>query len=181
MPEISNPAVPPDSLVLVTGVNGFLGSHISDQFLQHGYKVRGTVRNLEKCEWLIKYFETKYGAGRFELVKVSDMAAEGAFHEAIREYYIHVQDTARLHVAAAILSEVKDERIFAYAGRFNWDKVLALLRQAVPGKVFPDDFSGGDDPHDIQGRERAEDLLRVLGCPGWTSLEKAILENIEDL
>lgn len=97
------------------------------------------------------------------------------------EYYVHVQDTARLHVAAAIISTVKDERIFAFAGRFSWDRVLSLLREAQPTKTFPDDFSGGDDPHEVQGRDKAEDLLRVLGRPGWTSLEESVTDNIRHL
>lgn len=80
MSEPTDRVVPRDSIVLVTGANGFLGSHISDQFLHHGYRVRGTVRNLEKNAWLEKHFEEKYGAGRFELVKVADMAAQKAFH-----------------------------------------------------------------------------------------------------
>ncbi|RSL66561.1 hypothetical protein CEP54_003649 [Fusarium duplospermum] len=344
MAELTDRAVPRDSLVLVTGANGLLGSHISDQFLHYGYRVRGTVRNIEKNAWLVKHFEEKYGVGRFELVQVADMAAEKAFHQLTgvsivvhtasvvsldpdpnktiplvifgslnalkaaydepsviqfvytsssaslyspldepsgvvtqdtwneegirqawkeppyepergmavyaagkaqaekeiwrfhkehrddradlvvnsvlpdcnlgkpldpvnqgypstsgfipllckgetfpmhpffpRQYYVHPRDTARLHVAAAILSDVKEERIFAFAERFSWDKVLAILREAQPNKSFPDDFSGGDDPHEIQGRDRAQNLLRILGQPGWTSLEDAVAENIEDL
>lgn len=37
------PAIAPGSLTLVTGVNGFIGSHIADQLLSLGYRVRGTV------------------------------------------------------------------------------------------------------------------------------------------
>ena len=84
MSELTERAVPRDSIVLVTGANGFLGSHISDQFLHYGYRVRGTVRSLEKNAWLEKHFEEKYGAGCFELVKVADMAAEKAFHGVIK-------------------------------------------------------------------------------------------------
>ncbi|RTE80695.1 hypothetical protein BHE90_004796 [Fusarium euwallaceae] len=344
MLELTDRAIPRYSLVLVTGANGLLGSHISDQFLHYGYRVRGTVRNLEKNAWLVKHFEEKYGAGRFELVQVADMATEKAFHELTgisvvvhtasvvsldpdpnktiplvisgslnalkaaydessvkrfiytsssaslynpldepsevvtqdtwneeairqawkeppyepqrgmavyaagktqaekeiwrfhrehrheradlvvntvlpdsnlgkpldpvnqgypstsefipllckgqtfpmhpffpRQYYVHPQDTARLHVAAAILSDVKEERIFAFAERFSWDKVLTLLREAHPNRTFPDDFSAGDDPHEIQGRDRAENLLRILGQPGWISLKDAVVENIDGL
>jgi nucleoside-diphosphate-sugar epimerase len=39
-----------DSVVLVTGVNGFLGSHIADQLLNAGFRVRGTVRSIPKAE-----------------------------------------------------------------------------------------------------------------------------------
>ena len=37
-----------DVLVTVTGISGYLGSHVARQLLAQGYKVRGTVRALEK-------------------------------------------------------------------------------------------------------------------------------------
>lgn len=36
-----------DQLVLVTGVSGYVASHVADQLLKAGYKVRGTVRSLK--------------------------------------------------------------------------------------------------------------------------------------
>lgn len=36
---------PKNAQVLVTGVTGFVGSHVAQQLLLHGYKVRGTVRS----------------------------------------------------------------------------------------------------------------------------------------
>lgn len=77
-------AVPRGSTVLVTGANGFLGSHIADQFLQHGLTVRGAVRDVRKNEWLADVFHEKYGQGRFRLLGVPDMASEGAFDEAVK-------------------------------------------------------------------------------------------------
>jgi len=81
MSPIDNPAVPQGSTVLVTGVNGFIGSHVADQFLQYGFKVRGTVRDTSKNAWIRTYFEKTYGPGTFELVSVPDMTAEGAYDE----------------------------------------------------------------------------------------------------
>lgn len=34
-------------LVLVTGASGYIATHIVKQLLEHGYRVRGTVRNLK--------------------------------------------------------------------------------------------------------------------------------------
>lgn len=84
MAPLDNPAVPKGSTVLVTGANGLLGSHIADQFLEHGYKVRGTVRDTEKNAWLQALFDKKYGKGSFELFKVADLTSEGAFDEAVK-------------------------------------------------------------------------------------------------
>lgn len=97
------------------------------------------------------------------------------------EYYIDVQDTGRLHVAAAVLDHVKDKRIFGFAGRFNWDEVLDIFREAAPGRKVPDNFSSGADPNEIGPRDEAEQLLRDLGRPGWVSLKESILANISDL
>ena len=43
-------ALKPGSSVLVTSVNGFIGSHVADQLLARGYHVRGTVRDVAKAE-----------------------------------------------------------------------------------------------------------------------------------
>ncbi|GJC88565.1 aldehyde reductase 2 [Colletotrichum liriopes] len=72
------------STVLITGVNGFIGSNIADQFLKFGYKVRGTTRSLEKNAWVSTLFNKKYGPGSFELVAVPDMGAQGAFVQAVK-------------------------------------------------------------------------------------------------
>lgn len=84
MAQIQNPAIPQGSLVLVTGANGLIASHVADQLLASGFKVRGTVRDVQKSSWLAELLDSKYGSGKFELVAVEDMAAEGAFDEAVK-------------------------------------------------------------------------------------------------
>lgn len=77
-------AIPKESTVLVTGVNGYIGSHTADQLLSLGYKVRGTVRDATKSQWAQQLFDKKYGKGKFELFVVSDIAVDGAFDEAVK-------------------------------------------------------------------------------------------------
>lgn len=77
-------ALPQGSTVLITGSNGFLGAHIMDQFLQRGYKVRGTVRDVNKESWLVEHFDKLYGTDNFELVAVPRMEVEGAFDEVVK-------------------------------------------------------------------------------------------------
>ncbi|KAL8825860.1 MAG: hypothetical protein Q9170_007630 [Blastenia crenularia] len=77
-----SPAIPFGSLVLVTGVTGYIGSHVADQLLQVGYRVRGTVRDEAKAQWVNELFTKKYGEGKLETVIVKDMGAKGAFDEA---------------------------------------------------------------------------------------------------
>lgn len=80
----SDTAIAPNSLVLVTGANGYIASHVADQFLAAGYKVRGTVRDNAKAQWITEFFEKRYGRDAFEAVVVEDMALYGAFDEAIK-------------------------------------------------------------------------------------------------
>lgn len=84
MPATFDTVIPKGSWVLVTGVNGYVASHTADQLLQHGYKVRGTVRNTTKNQWIKDLFDRKYGAGCFELVQVEDMTSPGAFDHAVK-------------------------------------------------------------------------------------------------
>lgn len=83
IPGIPNPAVPYGSCVVVTGVTGFIGSHVADQLLTAGYRVCGTTRDLQKGMWAQTLFQSKFGADNFELKQVTDMATEGAFNEIV--------------------------------------------------------------------------------------------------
>lgn len=64
-------AISYDLPVLVTGISGTIASHIGDQFLQNGYKVRGLVRKTNQIFWIKEIFK-QYG-DRFEVCVVEDL------------------------------------------------------------------------------------------------------------
>jgi nucleoside-diphosphate-sugar epimerase len=68
--------LPQGSSILVTGANGYIGSHVIDQLLKYGYKARGTVRDAERNTWLQEHFDKEYGTGKFEMVEVKDITKE---------------------------------------------------------------------------------------------------------
>ncbi|KFY48598.1 hypothetical protein V495_01194 [Pseudogymnoascus sp. VKM F-4514 (FW-929)] len=68
-----------EAIIVVTGVSGFVGSHVADQLLDAGYIVRGTTRDGLKNEWISQFFINKYGAGKFELVTIPRFDESGAF------------------------------------------------------------------------------------------------------
>ncbi|KAJ4007482.1 hypothetical protein NW752_007538 [Fusarium irregulare] len=89
------PSIPTGSWVLVTGATGFIASHVVRQFLQRGYKVRGTARNLDQASWLIeRHFKSYYESYSFQIVLVPDLSVPGAFDEAVKGM------SAIAHVAA---------------------------------------------------------------------------------
>ncbi|KAE9568109.1 Aldehyde reductase 2 [Colletotrichum fructicola] len=81
---ISDPVLPKDSTIVVSGANGFIASHIVDQLLAAGYRVRGTVRDTAKYSWLSAHFEKTYGPGRFTLHAVPEVTKNGAFDEVLK-------------------------------------------------------------------------------------------------
>ena len=63
--------VPPGSIALVTGANGFISMWLIHLLLEKGYRVRGTVRSEDKIAHIKKTFE-KYG-DKVEIIVVKDI------------------------------------------------------------------------------------------------------------
>lgn len=80
-------------MVLITGVSGFLGSHVTNQFLKDGgYEVRGTVRNAsdaKKIDPLKKAFGKNFA--NLTLVEV-DLLKPDSMIKAIKgaDYVVHI-------------------------------------------------------------------------------------------
>ncbi|KAJ0335905.1 hypothetical protein COL922a_008633 [Colletotrichum nupharicola] len=295
--------IPEGSTVLVTGVNGFIGSHVCSLLLQLGFDVRGTVRDPTKYAWVEDLMERDNPKGCFTLASLPDLEDEGVFdslvdgvsavihvaspvslspdpesvipssingamnalkaanrsptvkrfvltsssvaaalpkpgqkgeevtttswniesvavawgkphpHQAWHvyaaskieaeravwkfynqdkscrpdlvvntEHFVDVEDTARLHVACAVLPEVQGERVFAWAEPFNFDAVLDILRSEFPNKNFVENFHNYRDLSTAEkAKSRAAQLLRRMGRDGFTSLGESVLLNVDDL
>lgn len=78
--------------VLVTGATGFIGTHCVLQLLDQGYRVRGTVRSVERAAQLPDTL-AKHGADadRLELVE-ADLTRDEGWSEAVSgcRYVLHV-------------------------------------------------------------------------------------------
>ena len=344
MPPPQNLAIRPGSLVVVTGANGYIASHVVDQLLLAGYRVRATVRNVAKCAWMKDFFNGKHGSGSgsFELIEVPEMAAPGSFDQAVKgavglahvatpvmasydpnsaiplvvkgtlnalesaakeptlkrvvitssstaaaspqpnvefsmdestwnetavkaawapppyeglqrrldvysasktqseqaawkwmkehnphfvlntvlpnanigkvlspehqgypstagwvkalwdgfegtedlkfnppQYFVNVQDNARVHVAALIFPDVQNERLYAFTAPYSWNDMLAIFRKLFPERKFIDDMPNlGRDLSKV-ANQRAEELIKRFSRPGWTDLEGSIKDATE--
>lgn len=81
------------SLILLTGVNGMVGSHVALQALREGYHLRAAVRRAEATKWMedspiVRDFISQ---GSLTTVVIPDMSAIEAFVAAARgcSYIIH--------------------------------------------------------------------------------------------
>ncbi|OAL26440.1 hypothetical protein AYO20_10108 [Fonsecaea nubica] len=100
------------------------------------------------------------------------------------QWYVNVRDDARVHVAALLDPKVENERLFAFAGPFNWTDVINILTKLRPDndKIPNPPPNNGRPLTDIKGRKRAEDLIKsFFGVAGWTSLEDSLAAGIVDL
>lgn len=70
-------------LVLVTGANGYIGSHIVDVLLEEGLRVRGTVRSTKP--WLTNLFDKRHGVGKFEAFDLASFEDESLLADALRD------------------------------------------------------------------------------------------------
>ncbi|KAI9059689.1 NAD-P-binding protein [Trametes sanguinea] len=105
----------PKQLVLVTGINGFLGAHVVDYAVKAGYRVRGTVRSA-KVEFA-RQNTAIYGSD-VEVVAVDNLAY-GDFTEALKGVDIVYHAAAPLPGRATPEAALRD----AIEGALN------LLRQ----------------------------------------------------
>jgi nucleoside-diphosphate-sugar epimerase len=77
--------IPKGSWILVTGATGHIAAHTIKLFLDRGFKVRGTVRDVQAASWLTQdVFKLFVDSGDLELVHVPDFSVKNAFDEAIK-------------------------------------------------------------------------------------------------
>lgn len=128
--SISSPAIPYGSLVAVSGVTGFIGSHVADQALAAGFRVRGTTRSLRRGGWLQDYFKNKYGPDVFELFEVPDMAVDGAFDSALEGV------SGFLHVASDMSNSTDPNVVIGNAVKGVLNALRAAKKQGEGMKRF---------------------------------------------
>ncbi|KAK0507100.1 hypothetical protein JMJ35_010558 [Cladonia borealis] len=116
------PVIPPRSIILVTGVNGYIASHVADHLIQAGYIVRGTTRNIAKTAWVKDMFDAKYGGGKFEVVVVEDMAEHRALDKACKGV------VGVAHVASIVTFDPDPNEVLPGAVRGALNAVFAASR-----------------------------------------------------
>ncbi|KAL4941756.1 hypothetical protein BDV06DRAFT_235888 [Aspergillus oleicola] len=99
-------------------------------------------------------------------------------------YLIDTQGTARLLVAALVLPDITNERIFAFYQHYAWNELRRRVRELYPDRhdlVLGEDYE--DLGRDIGNAEelisRAEEILRQVGQDGFSSMDALLKGYIE--
>ena len=97
---------------------------------------------------------------------------------------VSVQDQARLHLAALVDPDVKNERLYALAYPFSINQILEIWRKRYPknSKLPPSrpDF-GHLSPINPDSSRSLEVLKKNFGQKEWMGLEETIVEQVEAL
>ncbi|KAJ7751102.1 NAD-P-binding protein [Mycena metata] len=166
-------------VVLITGINGFLGTYTALTFLEAGYTVRGTGRTAEKAQDWIAHFPAHKAA--YQSAVVADLGAPGAFDDAVKgcDIIVHV---ASPNAPGTDISDTKTEILIpAIHGTRNLlesAKLEPRIRRVVftgtlaavldsshvePGKVYTE-----EDWHPATYDEaKASSNRRYEEKPGW--------------
>ncbi|RFU24080.1 hypothetical protein B7463_g12263, partial [Scytalidium lignicola] len=114
--------------VLLTGANGFVGSHILDQLLKAGHSVRSVVRSSSKASQVLADFPNH--GNKLETAIVPDISAPGAFNEAVKSNPPF--DTV-IHTASPFLYRaIKDNSEFMKPAIHGTLEVLKAVKEFAP-------------------------------------------------
>ncbi|KAI0538957.1 hypothetical protein GGR58DRAFT_466721 [Xylaria digitata] len=121
--------------VLITGANGYIAAQTIARFLDAGWVVRGTVRDLNSrsVRELAAHFAAEQAVGDFELVVVPDIKAPGAFDEVVRG----VQAIA--HLATPVIFDSGDAE---YIVGTAIQGTLSILESALKAASAPTEGNG---------------------------------------
>jgi nucleoside-diphosphate-sugar epimerase len=97
------------------------------------------------------------------------------------QHFIDVRDCARIHVAALVSPTAESERFWGFAEPYNYNQILAIFRKLWPQRKFIDDLPDMGRDLMTAPRESAEELLKVFGQDGWTSLQNSLRDAFDPL
>ncbi|EWY85766.1 hypothetical protein FOYG_12874 [Fusarium oxysporum NRRL 32931] len=98
------------------------------------------------------------------------------------QWYVDVEDTALLHLAALTVDDVNNERLLAFGGRYCWTVILEILHRRFPGKVLLKNVRESAVDAGEVNNERSAEVLRQMGkLEGFTNLEETLVKAVKTI
>jgi nucleoside-diphosphate-sugar epimerase len=91
------------------------------------------------------------------------------------QWLTDVRDVGKLYLAALTLPGLDGQRIYGFAKRYSWPKVLEIMKELYPQRTgWPELPEAGWDAFEVPADE-AEALIKQVGDgKGWISLKDSI-------
>jgi nucleoside-diphosphate-sugar epimerase len=159
---------------LVTGAGGFLGSHVVEELLAEGARVRALVRPTNVPSWLAGR-GAELVVGDVTLPEVQAAACRGCevvIHAASLVTEVAVPDSEYFRVNAAASEALARAAAAVGARRFVFVSSTAVHR---PNSGWPLDENTALEPEDAYGGSKAEAERRLAGVAADTGLALAIV------
>lgn len=156
------------STVLVSGASGFIALHTVQELIKKGYNVVGSVRSVEKGEYV-----KKAAGGNFSYEIVKDITEDGAFDEFVKK---HLDATVFLHTASPFHYDYSDvENDFLKPAVYGTKNALLAIKNYGPNikrVVITSSFAA------IASRDQSMQPDLVLDENSWNDLTwEKVLEN----
>ncbi|KAK3167213.1 hypothetical protein OEA41_010339 [Lepraria neglecta] len=126
---IGSNATKGNQLILLTGASGFVAAHVLNSLLQHGYRVRGTVRSEATANKVRKTHSYLLNGddSRLTFAIVPDVAKPGAFDEAVKDV------DGVIHTASPFVMQVENnERDLLDPAIKGTTEILKAIKKYAP-------------------------------------------------
>ena len=94
------------------------------------------------------------------------------------QWFINVQDIARLHVGAIIFEDVQNQRLLGLAGKYTYNDTMDLFRKVDPERPLPAKFDELSEDTTEADATSALKVLKLFGQDSFIGLEQTVKENI---
>lgn len=159
--------------VLLTGSNGFIGSHILSLFLEKSIFVQAVVRSEAKAKRVMKDFPG-YDKSKLDFSIVPDMTAPGAFDQCVKDAQpldVIIHAASPFNYATAKTNA--DFIVPAVAGTTEMIKSAAKYSPGLKRLVITSSFAAIGNPADLQGNGT------VYSSDTWNPVTKEQAETID--
>ncbi|KAH7102110.1 hypothetical protein BKA62DRAFT_617953, partial [Auriculariales sp. MPI-PUGE-AT-0066] len=93
---------------------------------------------------------------------------------------VDTRDSASIHVAALLSTELNGERLLASAHAFTANQILAVWRTAFPDRIITADFNFPVHPKIVfTDIDKSTKLLKEFANKDWYSFEESVIANAE--